>query len=90
MPFVEAVMKRFGKIDVVVNNAGATKRGDFLSLTEEDWENGFSLKFFAAVPLCRAAWPHLVVSRGSVVNVAGVGGRTVPSSRSAARSTPRY
>jgi 3-oxoacyl-[acyl-carrier protein] reductase len=74
--FAAAAMERFGRIDLVVNNAGATKRGDFLALTEQDWADGFGLKFFAAVRLCRAAWPHLVASRGSVVNIVGVGGRT--------------
>ena len=71
-----AALDRFGRIDLVVNNAGATKRGDFLALSEEDWSAGFALKFYGAVRLCRAAWPHLVASRGAVVNIAGVGGRT--------------
>src|SRR5262245_27198381 len=74
--FAAAAVERFGHIDLVVNNAGGTKRGDFLDLTEQDWSDGFALKFFAAVRLCRAAWPHLTSSRGSVVNIAGVGGRT--------------
>jgi 3-oxoacyl-[acyl-carrier protein] reductase len=74
--FVTAAVQRFSKIDLVVNNAGATKRGDFLALTEQDWTDGFALKFFGAVRLCRAAWPHLVASRGNIVNIAGVGGRT--------------
>ena len=71
--FTEA---QFGGIDIVVNNAGATKRGDFLSLTEEDWRDGYALKFFGAMRLTRAAWPQLRERRGSVVNIAGVGGRT--------------
>lgn len=74
--FVEAAVARFGRIDLLVNNAGATKRGDFLALTEQDWSDGFGLKFVGAVRLCRAAWGHLAASRGSVVNIAGVGGRT--------------
>ena len=45
----------FGQIDIVVNNAGATKRGDFLELTDEDWADGFALKFFGAMRLTRAA-----------------------------------
>lgn len=59
-----------------MNNAGATKRGDFFELTDEDWADGFALKFFGAVRLTRAAWPHLKAAGGSVVNIAGVGGRT--------------
>ena len=73
---VEATRARFGRIDVVVNCAGATKRGDFLTLPDEDWADGFALKFFGAMRLCRAAWPHLVASEGAIVNVVGVGGRT--------------
>jgi NAD(P)-dependent dehydrogenase (short-subunit alcohol dehydrogenase family) len=67
---------QFGSIDIVVNNAGATKRGDFLTLTEEDWKDGYALKFFGAMRLTRAVWPQLKARRGSVVNIAGVGGRT--------------
>jgi NAD(P)-dependent dehydrogenase (short-subunit alcohol dehydrogenase family) len=74
--FAAAAANHFGRIDLVVNNAGATKRGDFLTLTEQDWTDGFALKFFAAVRLSRAAWPHLVASHGSIVNIAGMGGRT--------------
>jgi len=70
------VMEAFGGIDILVNNAGATKRGEFEELSDEDWEDGFALKFFGAVRLTRAAWPHLRAGRGSVVQISGSGGRT--------------
>lgn len=66
----------FGGIDIVVNNAGATKRGEFEALTDEDWADGFALKFFGSVRLTRAAWPHLKAASGSLIFISGVGGRT--------------
>jgi 3-oxoacyl-[acyl-carrier protein] reductase len=73
---VNRAMARFGQIDLLVNNAGATVRGDFLTLTEAQWADGFALKFFGAMRLCRAAWPHLRERQGAIVNIAGLGGRT--------------
>ncbi len=73
---IDAAIAKFGNIDVLVNNAGATKRGDFLELGDSDWSDGFALKFFGAMRLCRAAWPYLKARQGSIVNIVGVGGRT--------------
>jgi 3-oxoacyl-[acyl-carrier protein] reductase len=72
----EAALEAHGAIDAVVNNAGATKRGDFFELPDHDWQDGFALKLFGAVRLTRAAWPHLKARRGSVLNIIGIGGRT--------------
>jgi 3-oxoacyl-[acyl-carrier protein] reductase len=73
---VEATLAALGRLDVVVANAGTTRRGDFLELTDDDWQDGFALKLFAHVRLVRAAWPHLVETGGSVLSIAGAGGRT--------------
>jgi NAD(P)-dependent dehydrogenase (short-subunit alcohol dehydrogenase family) len=45
-------------------------------VTEADWQDGFALKFFGTVRLCRAAWPYLQVVGGQIVNIIGAGGRT--------------
>lgn len=73
---IESAIRHFGRLDILVNNAGDTRRGDFLELTDEEWDLGFSLKFRSAVRCSRAAWPHLMATRGSIVNVVGIGGRT--------------
>ena len=72
---VAATQQRFGRLDILVNNAGATKRGDFRALTDADWKDGFELKFFAHMRLAREAWPLLTKTNGSVINIAGIGGR---------------
>jgi 3-oxoacyl-[acyl-carrier protein] reductase len=73
---VAAAIDQFGQLDLLVNNAGATTRGDFLALEDQEWHDGFALKFFGAMRCCRAAWPHLRASGGSIVNIIGMGGRT--------------
>jgi 3-oxoacyl-[acyl-carrier protein] reductase len=72
---VQAAVAAFGRLDILVNNAGATKRGNFFALTEEDWQDGFALKFHGYVRMTRAAWPHLRDSGGCVVNIVGIGSR---------------
>jgi 3-oxoacyl-[acyl-carrier protein] reductase len=72
---VAAAVGEFGRLDLLVNCAGATQRGDFLALDDAAWADGYALKLFGAVRLSRAAWPHLRAAGGGIVHVAGVGGR---------------
>lgn len=73
---VDAAIKRFSRIDLVVHCASATRFGAILDLSDDEWVDGFSVKVFGALRLIRAAWPHLAKTGGSVVNVGGIGSRT--------------
>ena len=88
---VEAVKREFGGLDILINNAGTTKRGDFFKLTDEDWADGYALKFFAHVRLARAAWPLLKERQGALIAIGGTSGRKphASASPSAVRSTRR-
>ncbi|HEY7300415.1 MAG TPA: SDR family oxidoreductase [Xanthobacteraceae bacterium] len=72
---VETARREFGGLDVLINNAGTTKRGDFFALNDADWQDGFALKFFAHVRLSRAAWPLLKERNGALVAIGGTSGR---------------
>ena len=70
------VSNKFGCCDVLVNSAGATRAGAFLDLPNEAWQDGFALKFFGCVNLCRLFWPMLKTAQGHVVNIIGGAART--------------
>jgi len=71
-----AVSEKLRRCDVLVNCAGATKAGAFVGLADEDWRDGFDLKFFSAVRLARLFWPMLKETEGKVLNVIGGTART--------------
>jgi NAD(P)-dependent dehydrogenase (short-subunit alcohol dehydrogenase family) len=73
---VDTIKGKYDKLDILINNAGATKRGDFFELTEADWTDGFALKFFGYVRMSRALWPMLKAQKGSVVNIIGAAAKT--------------
>jgi len=61
---VEQVLARYGQIDILIANAGGPPPGNFLSLTDSDWQAAFQLTVMSAVRLCYAVVPQMV-ERGS-------------------------
>ncbi|MEZ5212931.1 SDR family NAD(P)-dependent oxidoreductase [Gordonia sp. (in: high G+C Gram-positive bacteria)] len=68
---VDTVIDRYGRLDVLVNNAGINRRGALLDITPEDWAASFAVNVDAMVHLCRAALPHMIAAGGgAIVNTA--------------------
>jgi len=73
---VSAVMARFGRIDVLVNNAGGSMSRPFVKTTVAQLEASFHFNVSAAFELSRLALPHLLdAGGGSIVNIGSVAGR---------------
>jgi 3-oxoacyl-[acyl-carrier protein] reductase len=72
----DAVKAKFGRCDILVNSAGATRAGNFPDLPDEAWMDGYGLKFFGCVRMCRLFWPLLKDAQGHVLNISGGGART--------------
>lgn len=68
----EAV-KRFGKLDILMNNAGVSSSTRIEAMTEEIWQREININLSAQMRLCQKALPHLKESpAGRIVNVASV------------------
>ena len=72
----DEVMRAFGKVDIVVNNAGTSRAGPFEDLTDEVMQQDLDQKFFAALRLTRLVWPQMKERRwGRVINVLAIGAK---------------
>ena len=75
------IEKKIKKIDYLINVAGATKGGEFLKLKDSDWNDGFDLKFKAALRLSKLFWKKLKKNKGSIINIGGGAGTWEKPSR---------
>jgi 3-oxoacyl-[acyl-carrier protein] reductase len=68
---VKSTLDRFGRIDALLNIAGAVPQIDLFEMTDAQWDDGMALKLHGARRLTVLAWDALKVSKGSVVLISG-------------------
>jgi len=71
---IEEVVAKFGKIDVLINNAHASRQANFEDITQEDIDFSFGTGFYPTFYLMKAAFPYLKETKGNIINFASSSG----------------
>jgi len=74
---IKATVARFGKLDILINNAGIASEGDIMQTSEDDFERVMAVNVAGYFHMAKAAMPELVKTRGAIVmtsSVSGLGG----------------
>ncbi len=73
---IRRTVAEFGKLDLLVNNAGLSVRKKILDTTPDDFRQLLELNLLATVRCTRAAAPHLIAARGHLVNIGSLAGKS--------------
>ena len=71
---MKRVIDKFERIDVLVNNAGKAIQGKITELSSEDWESAIDVNLNGTFYVCQAAMPHLIATKGNIINVSSLSG----------------
>ena len=85
----DGVVKAFGKVDILINNAGQSMAMPTEQITDEIWQGDLELKLFAAIRLTRLVWPGMKQRKwGRIINVLNLGAKA-PRANGAPTSVSR-
>ena len=71
---IHAIIEKYARIDVLVNNAGIMKESSLLETSLEDWNQALSVNLTAPFLLSKFAMPFLIESEGCIVNIGSIEG----------------
>ncbi|MET3574408.1 SDR family NAD(P)-dependent oxidoreductase [Bhargavaea ullalensis] len=89
---IEQAVAKFGKLDVLVNNAHASTQKPFIETTQKDLDLSFGTGFYPTFYLMQAAYPHLKETKGTIINFAsgaGINGQVNQVAYAAAKEAIR-
>jgi short-subunit dehydrogenase len=72
---VDETVRRFGQLDMVINNAGIIVVGPLEQMLAKDYEEAMAVHFWAPLRFMTAALPYLRKTRGKIVNISSIGGK---------------
>ncbi len=88
--FIDEVIKEFGKIDVLVNNAGITRDALLMRMTEEQWDLVINVNLKSVFNMTKAVQMYMLKQKGgSIINISsvvGVGGNAGQANYSASKA----
>lgn len=79
---IAKAVEQYGKVDILINNAGSAFAENFENVNLDDWQNDFNLKLFGWIRMIQAALPELKKDGGAIVNLTAVAGKTPPANTS--------
>lgn len=71
---IDSALDKFGRIDVLVNAAGIISNGNIENTTEAQWDEMFDINLRSVFRMMQLAIPHLIRTKGNIVNVSSVTG----------------
>lgn len=72
--FIQKALDAFGRIDILFNNAGVYAPGNVEATDEDAWQKSLDVNMSGVYYACKYAMPHLIESKGNIINTASAGG----------------
>ncbi len=72
--FIEAALKRYGKIDILINNAGISMRAEVMETKTDTLKKVMDINFWGAVYCTKYALPHIVKTKGVIAGISSIAG----------------